>query len=68
MDIPQFIWGDGISADCSLLPGGGGVSVERSGDPSSMTIELEMNLIPIVCTPLYRMGEGKSSRVRKKKT
>ena len=50
--------GGGISADCSLSPGGG-ISVEHSGDPSSMTIELEMNLILIVCTPLYMMGGRK---------
>ena len=50
--------GGGISADCS--PSGGGLSVERSGDRSSMTIELEMNLILIVCTPLYRIGKGKT--------
>jgi len=58
--------GGGISVDCSLSPGGV-ISVERSGDPSSMTIELEMNLILIVCTLIYMTGEGKSSRVRKKK-
>ena len=51
--------GGGMSVDCSLLPGGG-ISVERSGDPSSMTIELEMNLILIVCTPLYMMRKGKA--------
>ena len=51
--------GGGISADCSLSPGGG-ISVEHSGDPSSMSIQLEMNLILNVCTPLYMMGKGKA--------
>jgi len=50
--------GGGISADCSSS--GGGISLERSSDTSSMTIELEMNLILIVCTPLYMMGKGKA--------
>jgi len=52
--------GGGISADCSLSLGGGGISEEHSGYPSTMTIELEMNLILIVCTPLYMMGYGKA--------
>jgi len=44
------------------------VSVERSGDPSSMTIEFEMMLILIVYVLLYTWWGRKSSRVRKKKT
>ena len=60
--------GGGMSADCSVSLGGGGVSVERSADSPSMTIELEMKLILIVCTTLHRTGEGKCSRMRKKKT
>ena len=66
MDISQFFWG-GIPTDCSLSTGGGGVSVELSGDPSTMTIELEMNLILFVCTPLYMMGEVKNSRVKRRR-
>ena len=55
--IFQSLFGGGISADFS--PSGCGISEERSGDRSSMTIELEMNLILIVCTPLYRKGREK---------
>jgi hypothetical protein len=56
--IFQFIWGWNISR--LFVVAGGGVSVEHSGNPSSMEIELYMNLILIVCTPIYMMGEGKA--------
>ena len=58
--IFHILSGGGISADYSLSPGCG-ISVEHSGDPSSMTNELEMKLILIVCTSLYSMGEGKAA-------
>ena len=59
--ISDRLSGGGISADCSS---GGGISVDRSGDPSSMTRELEMKLILIVC-PFIQGGKEKRSRGEK---
>ena len=56
--ISNRLRGGEISADCSS---GGGIWVECSGDPSSMTRELEMKLILIVCT-FIQGGNGKSRR------
>ena len=46
----------GMWADFSLTVGAGGIS----GDPSPMMIELEMNLLLFLCTPLYGIGLGKA--------
>ena len=52
-----LLWG-GIPADSSLSVGADRIS----DDPSPMTIELDMKLLPYLCIPLYMMGLGKAVR------